>query len=66
MTDVVKHGRCAECMYFSVLAHNFTIGEGFKKDNCCVLFPLTERKGYVVQVKENDVCEESQRSKNNS
>lgn len=65
MADFTQYGRCAECIYFSVLAHNFTIGEGYKRDTCCVLFPLTERKGFVVQVGENDVCEGFQRRLNN-
>lgn len=49
--------RCGDCAFYALLEHNFEQGKGFEKSHCCVLFPLTERKGYVVETEPNAHCE---------
>ena len=49
--------RCENCAFYSVLRHNFKVGTGFEYSHCCVMFPMTERKGYVIEVTPNGMCE---------
>lgn len=55
--ETEENERCADCAFYSILKHNFTRGKGFEYSHCCVFFPLTERKGYVIEVSPNDRCE---------
>ena len=49
--------RCENCAYYALLEHNFKKGTGFEKSHCCVHFVCTERKGYVIEVSPDDLCE---------
>ena len=53
----MENERCENCTFYSILQHNFKTGVGFERSNCCVLFPITESAGYVVEVSPNDRCE---------
>lgn len=49
--------RCENCAYYALLEHNFKKGTGFEKSHCCVHFVCTERKGYVIEVSPDALCE---------
>lgn len=49
--------RCADCIYFAELSHNFQLGNGFEESNCCVHFVVTEKTAWVTEVTPNDRCE---------
>ena len=49
--------RCENCAYYSILAHNFQKDKGYERSHCCVMIPMTERKGYVVEVDPHGQCE---------
>lgn len=53
----MENERCENCAFYSVLRHNFKVGTGFEYSHCCVMFPMTERKGYVIEVTPNGMCE---------
>ena len=49
--------RCENCAYYALLEHNFKKGTGFEKSHCCVRFVCTERKGYVIEVSPDALCD---------
>lgn len=48
---------CENCNFYADLEHNFKVVDGFEMSHCCVMFPITESAGFVVEVSPNDVCE---------
>ena len=55
---------CANCKYWKRLKHNFVIGKGFKHSHCCVLF-VDEDDAFILETKENGMCEMFTRKKEN-
>lgn len=50
-------GRCAECVWFSDLRHNFQKGRGFEESFCCIAFVVNFREAYITEVQPDDMCE---------
>lgn len=59
--DSTQDEKCGDCKYFAELAHNFKVGTGYQKSDCCVFFGIKEKNRWVVETSPDAHCENFER-----